>query len=305
MVIEPKKKYNQVVKRDYKITNAVLDLNNAGKGHTNLLLTIGDKSFVACTLSAANPQCALSLRLSKSDQISFSASGEGHLHLTGYILGGSSQEVSLANGDLKKAAVGKSGTKHKDLQKLLDKTMSDSDEEDIDFSQLLEESDDALGEEEGDDDDDDDLDSMGDDDEDDDDEEDDDEDDDEEEDDDEDDDDDEDEEDDEEVKPPPTKKEKKEQKPQQQQQQQKKAKEEPKTNGAAKLSEKVLTGNVKITDQKEGTGAFAKPGKKVFVHYIGRLQSNNQVFDSQKNGAGFSFMLGRGTVIKGWDIGVS
>lgn len=41
------------------------------------------------------------------------------------------------------------------------------------------------------------------------------------------------------------------------------------------------------------------------VYYEGRLKKNNKVFDKTKNGAGFGFRLGRGEVIKGWDIGVA
>lgn len=55
---------------------------------------------------------------------------------------------------------------------------------------------------------------------------------------------------------------------------------------------------------KPGTGAEAKSGKKVKVNYVGRLQSNNKEFDSSKTGPGFGFSLGRGEVIRGWDVGV-
>lgn len=35
------------------------------------------------------------------------------------------------------------------------------------------------------------------------------------------------------------------------------------------------------------------------------MKSNNKVFDSAKSGKGFSFDLGRGDVIRAWDIGVA
>jgi FKBP-type peptidyl-prolyl cis-trans isomerase len=46
----------------------------------------------------------------------------------------------------------------------------------------------------------------------------------------------------------------------------------------------------------------SKAGDKIKVHYIGRLKSNNKIFDQSKNKP-FQFTLGRGEVIRGWDIG--
>ena len=40
------------------------------------------------------------------------------------------------------------------------------------------------------------------------------------------------------------------------------------------------------------------------VHYTGRLKTTNKVFDSSIGKRPFTFRLGRGEVIKGWDIGV-
>lgn len=68
--------------------------------------------------------------------------------------------------------------------------------------------------------------------------------------------------------------------------------------------ERVITGGVKIEDIRVGNGPEAKSGKRAQVYYEGRLKSNNKVFDSLKTGAGFKFGLGRGEVIKGWDVGV-
>lgn len=54
-----------------------------------------------------------------------------------------------------------------------------------------------------------------------------------------------------------------------------------------------------------GTGAEAVAGKSVTVHYVGMLP-DGKVFDASKNhGQPFTFTLGAGMVIKGWDQGVA
>lgn len=63
----------------------------------------------------------------------------------------------------------------------------------------------------------------------------------------------------------------------------------------------TLTGK----DVVVGTGAEAVPGKTVSVHYVGMLPDGT-VFDaSRPRGQAFSFTLGSGQVIKGWDQGVA
>ncbi|MCG3147647.1 MAG: hypothetical protein PCFJNLEI_01087 [Verrucomicrobiae bacterium] len=62
---------------------------------------------------------------------------------------------------------------------------------------------------------------------------------------------------------------------------------------------------LKIEDIKVGTGAEAVAGKNVSVHYTGWL-TNGTKFDSSKDrGQPFTFPLGGGRVIKGWDQGVA
>ena len=55
-----------------------------------------------------------------------------------------------------------------------------------------------------------------------------------------------------------------------------------------------------------GEGTAAKPGDKVTVHYVGVSFSNGKQFDaSWDRGAPFDFPLGAGSVIQGWDFGVT
>ena len=61
---------------------------------------------------------------------------------------------------------------------------------------------------------------------------------------------------------------------------------------------------LKITVNKEGTGDRAEIGMSVSVHYTGKLEDGT-VFDSSiPRGQPFTFTLGAGQVIKGWDLGV-
>ena len=66
---------------------------------------------------------------------------------------------------------------------------------------------------------------------------------------------------------------------------------------------------LKITDTKVGTGAVAKAGQQVTVHYTGWLYVNGakgKKFDSSVDrGEPFTFALGAGNVIPGWDQGVA
>ncbi|WP_437627527.1 FKBP-type peptidyl-prolyl cis-trans isomerase [Sorangium sp. So ce1151] len=66
-----------------------------------------------------------------------------------------------------------------------------------------------------------------------------------------------------------------------------------------------MTAELGIEDVKEGTGAEAKPGHTVTVHYVGTLTNGNKFDSSRDRNQGFSFQLGAGQVIKGWDQGVA
>lgn len=74
-------------------------------------------------------------------------------------------------------------------------------------------------------------------------------------------------------------------------------------------SNKTMTeqniGGMIVVDEVVGTGAEATKGNDVTVHYVGTL-TDGTMFDASRNHGnnGFTFTLGAGQVIKGWDVGV-
>ena len=62
--------------------------------------------------------------------------------------------------------------------------------------------------------------------------------------------------------------------------------------------------DLKIEVLKPATGAEAKKGQHVSVHYVGTLQDGTKFDSSRDRGEGFEFQLGTGQVIAGWDQGI-
>jgi peptidylprolyl isomerase len=60
-----------------------------------------------------------------------------------------------------------------------------------------------------------------------------------------------------------------------------------------------------VTDLKEGTGEAAKTGDSITLHYVGVLSTDGTEFDnSYDRGEPFTFTIGSGQVIEGWDQGM-
>lgn len=82
----------------------------------------------------------------------------------------------------------------------------------------------------------------------------------------------------------------------------------PMTNGSGANIPQQLPTELAAHDEVVGTGAEAKAGDTVTVQYVGMLPDGT-VFDAsskhQETANGFSFKLGAGMVIKGWDLGVA
>ncbi|XP_059611441.1 46 kDa FK506-binding nuclear protein [Phlebotomus argentipes] len=298
LVLTPNKKYSQTVEKDYQLTNAALDLKSCGAEATQLMVTVDKNTFLLCTLSKDKPQHPLDLQLSQGDKIAFCSIGSGTIHLVGYLhpddpMGdfGDAGDSDVSEEEDEETEVpnlvpieGKKEKKTKAAKAEAQKD-SDDDEDESDDDDFEMDDDDIEGEDSG------------------------------EEEQEEDSDEDDEEESEEELEQP-----QKKMKTDKQQQQnglengvaQKKDKKQqkPETKGAKEPQQKagkktVLQGGVMVEELKVGDGPEAKQNKKVVVYYEGRLKSNNKVFDSCKAGNGFKFTIGRGEVIRGWEIGVA
>ena len=75
------------------------------------------------------------------------------------------------------------------------------------------------------------------------------------------------------------------------------------------MSSHTTPSGLQIEEVAAGQGAEATAGRNVSVHYTGWLLENGQPgakFDSSRDrGEPFSFALGAGHVIRGWDEGVA
>jgi FKBP-type peptidyl-prolyl cis-trans isomerase len=77
------------------------------------------------------------------------------------------------------------------------------------------------------------------------------------------------------------------------------------TNASPAPSAASDNGQLQSTDETVGTGAQAVAGKKVTVNYSGTLTNGTKFDSSYDRNQPFSFTLGAGEVIKGWDQGVA
>lgn len=69
-------------------------------------------------------------------------------------------------------------------------------------------------------------------------------------------------------------------------------------------SPKPIPPSLKIEEIKVGSGAEAQYGNIVKVHYVGTLTNGTKFDSSRDKKRAFSFELGGGEVIEGWDLGL-
>lgn len=67
----------------------------------------------------------------------------------------------------------------------------------------------------------------------------------------------------------------------------------------------ITDSGLKYEDTATGEGEAAAGGQRVSVHYTGWLENGTKFDSSKDRNEPFSFILGKGQVIRGWDEGVT
>nr|KAF7420462.1 hypothetical protein H0235_010759 [Vespula pensylvanica] len=310
LIMEPKKRYSQTVEIPFHLSMATLDVTTGNDEIVQVIISYNDTNYILCNLKKDSLwQVALDLHFEKGNKITFTCSGESYVHLTGYLnhefvlsdpeKGEENNFSQIINKQSKRKATHspkvtlkakrmKCEVESSDVELQSDDTDEDSEyvnesEEDEEEEEEVEEDDEEEEEEEEEgaeeeeeedknyeDDDDNDnefrlnVESTD------------------------------DFESKEETEEDDT--EEKENKPMKRN---KKSKQIQQRN---KKQDEIIC-EEEDEQKKQSTGAVAKLGKLVSVYYVGRLK-NGKKFDEKKQGNGFKFKLGKGQVIKGWDLGI-
>ena len=74
--------------------------------------------------------------------------------------------------------------------------------------------------------------------------------------------------------------------------------------GNSTTGEVTTASGLQYIDEVVGTGESPKPGQNVTVHYTGTLEDGTKFDSSLDRGQPYTFRIGTGVVVKGWDEGI-
>merc|ERR1712071_428322 len=101
LIVEPGKKYSQVVENSFHISKATIDLSVATEDNISLLLDYeGQPEYILCHLNKTNKQESLDLNFQQGDTISLFTQGQCPIHLTGYLLGEDDSDDEMTLGEM-------------------------------------------------------------------------------------------------------------------------------------------------------------------------------------------------------------
>ena len=75
-------------------------------------------------------------------------------------------------------------------------------------------------------------------------------------------------------------------------------------SGGSKAGEVRTPSGLRYIDEVVGTGESPTQGQNVTVHYTGTLENGTKFDSSFDSGKPYTFRIGTGKVIKGWDEGI-
>ncbi|XP_047029006.1 46 kDa FK506-binding nuclear protein [Helicoverpa zea] len=86
LIMEPNKRYTQVVEKPFHISQAAMDISTGDNDPCQVMVVVDGKNFLVCTLQKGkNIQVLLDLYFKTGDSISFLTNGKCNVHLTGYL----------------------------------------------------------------------------------------------------------------------------------------------------------------------------------------------------------------------------
>lgn len=86
LIMEPNKRYTQVVEKPFHISQAAMDTSMGDGEPAQVMVVVDGKNFLICTLQKnKNIQVPLDLYFKTGDSISFLTNGKSNVHLTGYL----------------------------------------------------------------------------------------------------------------------------------------------------------------------------------------------------------------------------